>query len=176
MALPTSAGLDIETDPPLPDLLRGPPDAKCKALGLCGQWLPSIQIAYAASHYVALMGELAPRNAGDTRACPHHWTTVLCISARQGLEPCPSPDLGQRAGIEPACLLSHAERQTLGLLYTLAGRTALANYRVVMRTVYQCDCRQLETNPTVGSTGAPFGIAMPLRAWLYAWLHDRRHL
>lgn len=29
---------------------------------------------------------------------------------------------------------SHAERQTLGLLYTLAGRTALADYRVVMRT------------------------------------------
>lgn len=41
----------------LPDLLRGPPDAKVKALGLCGQWLPSIQIAYAASHSVALLGE-----------------------------------------------------------------------------------------------------------------------
>ena len=34
----------------------------------------------------------------------------------------------------PASLLSHAERQTLGLLYTLAGRTALADYRVIMRT------------------------------------------
>ncbi len=71
-----------------------------------------------------------------TRGPVHtNWTTVLRISARQGFEPCLSPDLGQRAGIEPACLLSHAERQTLGLLYTLAGRTALANYRVVMRNL-----------------------------------------
>lgn len=45
------------------------------------------------------------------------------------INPAVEMEMGQRG------ILSHAERQLLGLLYTLAGRTALANYRVIMRTL-----------------------------------------
>lgn len=88
----------------------------------------------AASHSVALLGELDAFDWSVNQLEAFQCTATRFPSYRwchsQALSPLSSCEA---RWVRNSC--SHAERQLLGLLYTLAGRTALANYRVIMRTV-----------------------------------------